>query len=48
MNCPDCGGELSAVGGVPTLWLCGACTDKDPKKRPKKFVGDTLKEFRRL
>lgn len=48
MDCPDCGKELAAVGGVPTVWQCNPCTNADPKKRAKRFVGDTLATFRRL
>lgn len=52
MNCPDCGKELIAVGGVPTVWQCNHCTKENTLKHLSKpdvrFIGDTLKAFRRL
>ncbi len=52
MNCPDCGNELIAVGGVPTVWHCIHCTTERSLRHVSKpevrFIGDTLKEFRRL
>lgn len=52
MNCPECGGELTAVGGVPTVWHCNSCTTQRTLKRVSKpdvrFIGDTLKTLRRI
>lgn len=52
MDCPDCGKELIAVGGVPTVWQCNFCTKENLLKRAGKpevrFIGDTLAAFRRL
>jgi len=52
MICLDCGGELKAVGGVPTVWHCDSCTKEKTNKRSSKpdvrFIGDTLKTLRRI
>lgn len=52
MNCLDCGGELTAVGGVPTVWQCNPCTKQKALTRVSRsevrFIGDTLKELRRV
>jgi len=52
MYCPDCGVELMAVGGVPTVWKCNPCTKartlKNLSKPEVRFVGDTLKTLKRM
>ena len=52
MNCPDCKGELTAVGGVPTVWQCDPCTKEKALTRVTRpevrFIGDTLQAFRRV
>ena len=52
MNCPDCGAELMAIGGIPTVWKCNPCTRERYLKnigRPDtKFIGDTLKTLKRM
>ena len=52
MNCPECGTEMIAVGGIPTIWQCPACTaekvlegSRDPEVR---YVGDTLDTLERV
>lgn len=52
MNCPECGKELTAVGGIPTVWQCEACTNKKVLEHARypevRFVGDTKMTLRRL
>jgi ribosomal protein L37AE/L43A len=50
MNCLKCGKELSAIGGVPTIWMCNNCISisKKVKGKPIKYVGDTLATLREL
>jgi len=46
MNCPICGDDMEATGGVPTIWLCKTCTKANKgnhKKHPEAyFKGDTI------
>jgi len=46
MNCTKCGKELTACGGIPTLWKCVPCSTAALRTRPPKkevyFKGDTL------
>lgn len=52
MKCPDCSGELTAVGGVPTIWQCNPCTKekalKNQSRATVRFEGDTMKTLRRV
>jgi len=52
MKCPNCGNEMKAVGGVPTVWECPSCTRANVLKHSNKpevrFVGDTHAVLRRL
>lgn len=51
MNCPECGAELMAVGGIPTVWHCNPCTREKTLKRVSRpdvrFIGDTAKTIKR-
>ena len=46
MNCPICGDDMEATGGVPTIWLCKTCTKANKgnhNKHPEAyFKGDTI------
>lgn len=52
MNCPDCGTEMTAVGGIPTVWQCPTCTAEkvlDHSRYPEvRFKGDTLDTLERV
>jgi len=50
MRCPGCGGELVAVGGVPTVWTCERCTEavRDESNLDVKYLGDTAVGLRRI
>jgi hypothetical protein len=52
MNCPKCKSELTACGGVPTVWKCVPCSTAallaSPPRKEVYFEGDTQKTLKEV